>query len=68
MNKLTVCMLGLFLLGGVFLGPLFAEEVNVSELTSQLKAISDKQDQIITTLAEIKNELNIVKVRTTLNG
>ncbi len=38
------------------------------EVMTKLKTIAEKQDKILSELAEIKSELNIVKIRATLNG
>lgn len=68
--------------GWIFLGfllftvsappPLFAQETassaELSDIISKLNKISDKQDKILAELEAIKSELNIVKIRTTLNS
>ena len=47
---------------------LFADETASLEVISKLNAISDKQDRILAELAAIRSELNVVKIRATLNG
>ena len=65
MNKWIGCVLGLLMLGIFSSNVVWADE---GEVLAALKTISGKQDQILADLENIKTELNIVKVRTTLNG
>ena len=58
-------ILGFSLLAIFSSGVAFAGE---TEIIEKLKTISDKQDQILAQLENIKTELNIVKVRATING
>ena len=58
-------ILGFSLLAVFSSGIAFADETEIME---KLKTISDKQDQILAQLESIKTELNIVKVRATING
>jgi hypothetical protein len=57
MTKFALAMMVLILLAM----PAAAQEVT----SGQLKAISDKQDKILASLEELKNELAVIKVRVT---
>ena len=65
MKKWTWILFGFLLFAVLTPSALFADE---SEVLAKLKTISDKQDTILAQLEAIKAELNIVKVRTSLNG
>ena len=65
MKKLSFIAAAILIFGFFSQTPLSADE---SDVQSKLKLISEKQDRILAELDEIKAELKIVKVRTTLNG
>lgn len=63
---LTICIAGVLFWGVVFLKPpLKAEEVDSSQLLQKLDDVLNGQAEILKQLAELKHELNIVKVRVT---
>ena len=64
-KSVLALILGFSLLAVFSSGIAFADETEIME---KLKTISDKQDQILAQLESIKTELNIVKVRATING
>ena len=63
MKKLIVIVL----VGILTQVPVWADDIS-SDVVVKINAILEKQDKILKELAEIKSELNVVKVRTTLNG
>ena len=67
MKKISLAVLFTVLMGFFSLPVSFADDISPAVM-SKLDAISAKQDQILSELASIRTELNIVKVRTTLNG
>ena len=67
MKKISLAVLFAVLMGFFSLSVSFADDISPA-MMSKLDAISAKQDQILSELASIRTELNIVKVRTTLNG
>ncbi len=60
MKKFAALFLVLSVLMPLSMPPAFASD---EELAIQLKKIEDKQDQILREMAELKAELQIVKVR-----
>lgn len=70
MKKSTLVFLAFAVLGIFAGGTLSAEEAmpETPDVAAKLNAISDKQDEILKALAEIKEELHVVKVRATLNS
>ena len=65
MNKWVWIILGFSAFGIFAQTSVYADE---AEILAKLNAISDKQDKILAELESVKSELNVVKVRTTLNG
>ena len=68
MKKIILGVFGLFLMGVFSQNPAFAEDTVTPEMVYKLNSISEKQDKILAELENIKTELKIVKIRTTLNG
>lgn len=64
---LSVCVAGILFLGIVFLKPtLKAEDINdSSQILRKLDDVLNAQTEILKQLSEIKQELNIVKIRVT---
>ncbi len=62
--KKTVLLLS-FLAGSYFFSApaLLADEAGSGGSTSTMREISEKQDEILKALEEIKTEINIVKIR-----
>jgi hypothetical protein len=68
MKKWVRVFCGISLFVAMTQGMLHADEALSQEVMAKLKSIDEKQDKILSELESIKSELNVVKIRTTLNG